>query len=118
MVHIEELAEAALAGDALRLRSLAHDWLRENPRIFDVAPPESSNPTIRVISAALVELLADRSHQPPPGWVHGIGSAESPLYLLKSAVTMPRLRKLCETESPWPLRRRNLFAPPTFLDFA
>jgi hypothetical protein len=118
MVRIEELAEAALAGDALCLRSLAQDWLRENPRIADADPPSSSDPLLRVIAAALVELFAERTRQAPPGWARTIGSAKSPMYLVKSARTMPRLRRLCETESPAPLRRRNLLAPPTFLEFA
>jgi hypothetical protein len=31
---------------------------------------------------------------------------------------MPRLRRLCESEGPEPLRRRGLFAPPEFLTHA
>ena len=39
-------------------------------------------------------------------------------HLLESATTLKRLRILCETESPLPLRRRGLYAPPNFLEFA
>ena len=119
MVRPEHLAEAALSGDALRLRSLVQDWLAENPSAVDAAPPPpSADPTVRAVAAALVELLAQRRRQPPPAWTAAIGAAPRPVHLVKSAATMPRLRKLCETESPPPLRSRNLFAPPAFLDFA
>jgi len=117
MVRTEQLAQAALSGDALSLRSLTQDWLRENPRLTESAPPEASDATIVAIAAALVELLAQRRNEPAPDWTRSIGPVPSPIYLLKSAITMPRLRHLCETESPLPLRRRNLFAPPTFLEF-
>jgi hypothetical protein len=30
---------------------------------------------------------------------------------------MKRLRTLCETQSPEPLRRQNLYTPPDFLKF-
>ena len=55
MVRIDDLAEAALTGDALRLRSLAQDWLGENPSITRSAPPQSSDPTLRAIAAGLAE---------------------------------------------------------------
>jgi hypothetical protein len=40
------------------------------------------------------------------------------MFVVKSAETMPRLRHLCETQSPEPLRRRGFLAPPDFLTFA
>lgn len=117
MVRIDELAEAALAGDALALRSLAQEWLAQNECLADAARPTSSDPIVLVISAGLAELLAERRNEPAPRWTREIGAAARPLYLLKSAQRMPRLRTLCENESPPPLRRRNLLAPPTFLQF-
>ena len=118
MVSIDQLAEAALAGEALRLRQLTQDWLRENPRQTDCPSPVSENPDIRVIAAALVELFAQRSAQAPPPWSASIGAMREPFFLLKSAGTMRRWRELCEAESPLPLRSRNLFAPANFLLFA
>jgi hypothetical protein len=118
MTRIDDLAEAALRGDALLLRSLAQDWLRENPRAQHVAPPRSSDLTVRAIAAGLVELFAQRRGELPPSWTANIGPAPRPVYLLRSAQTMSRLRRLCEMESPPPLRHRNLLAPPTFLESA
>lgn len=111
------ITEAARAGDALQLRSLIQDWLAENPCLAMCPKPELTDSTLLAISAGIVELLAQRRGEPAPAWAKDVGPSDHPVYLLKSAETMPRLRHLCETESPLPLRRRNLFAPPTFLEF-
>jgi hypothetical protein len=118
MVLIDQLAEAALAGDGLRLRTLTHDWHRENPDMELSSPPISTDQRIRTVAAALVELFAQRAGQIPPSWTAEIGAMSTPTYLLKSATTMRRLREQCEEESPPPLRRRKLYAPADFLTFA
>jgi hypothetical protein len=118
MVRTEQLAEAALAGDALLLRSLTLDWLRENPSLAKLSPPQSQDETVNVVAAGLVDLLASRCGQSPPPWTANIGSLPQPFYLVKSAKTMRRLRELCDAQSPPSLRKRNLLAPPTFLTFA
>jgi len=118
MVRLEQMAEAALGGDALVLRALAQEWLRENPLIINSVPPTSNDADILATAAALVELLALRTQQPPPSWTARIGPVRNPTYLVKAARTMPRLRQSCAEESPLPLRRRGLFAPPDFLSFA
>ena len=98
---------------------LAHDtgaWgvkVRPNGLPKEVAPET----TIGNIAAALVELLAERAGQRPPAWTCEIGAVSHPVFLLKAAEYMPRLRALCESESPEPLRRRGLFAPPEYLTF-
>lgn len=118
MVNLDDLAVAARDGDTLRLRSLTQDWLRENTDISRCPPPGTVDDTLRAISAGLVELLAERRREPPPSWTERVTAARRPVYLVKSAATLRRMRQLCETESPLPLRRRNVFAPPTFLEFA
>lgn len=118
MASIEQLAEAALRGDALLLRSLTQDWLSAHPRFADTPALRSNEPTVLAVAAGLIELLAERNNQPPPAWAQQIGAVAEPIFLIRSARTMRRLRELCEAESPQPLRRRNLFAPPTFLEFA
>ena len=118
MINADELAEAALSGEALRLRSLAQDWLRENSQPADSPPPLSTDPTVRAAAAGIVELLCERSGRAAPDWARSIGAAPQPRHLLKAAATMLRLRALCEAESPAPLRRRNLFAPADYLRFA
>ncbi len=115
---VEELARAAMARDALAVRSLAQDLLREQPIVSIWAPPESRDPELLVVAAALTELLAMRAGQEPPEWTAGVGSLSRPFYLLRSAETLRRLRKQCEEESPLPLRRRALYAPANFLEFA
>ena len=118
MGRLEQLAETALNLDALRLRSLVQDWLRENPQIADCASPTSNDSDVIATAAALVELLALRAQQVPPAWTAMVGSVRQPIFLLKAARTMRRLRQECENESPLPLRRRGLYAPADFLSFA
>lgn len=118
MVRTEQLAQAALAGDALGLRALVQDWLLENPRISDAPAPDSSDAAVLVVAAGLVELLAERRQALPPEWTRRVGAAPTPIFLVRAARRMKRLRHLCETEAPQPLRRRNLLAPPDYLQSA
>lgn len=118
MVQIEQIAEAALAGDALKLRSLVQDFLRRRPNLSAIARPQSNDERILAISAALLELFAMRTNQPAPAWTPDVGPVAEPIYLLKATQHMKRLRALCEAESPEPLRKRSFYAPPDFLTFA
>ena len=118
MVTLEALAQTALDRDGLRLRSLAQDFLLENPRLSGYARPATDNQRILAIAASLIELFAQRLNQPAPIWTRDIGPIDEPFYLLESAKTLKRLRALCENESPLPLRRRHFYAPPNFLEFA
>lgn len=118
MVKIEQLAEAALNGEALILRSLTQDLLRENPILSNCPKPPTGDSRVLAAAASLVELLASRLRQPPPEWTSEVGALSEPVYLVKAAQTMKRLRILCETEAPEPLRKRGFYAPPNFLEFA
>jgi len=118
MPGLDELTETALCGDALRLRSLAQDWLRHVGSFAAVAAPMSRDPLRLALAAGLVEMFAERACQPPPAWTQDVLAAPQPLFLLREASAMSRLRKLCEEESPLPLRRRRIYAPPNFLTFA
>ncbi len=118
MVRTEELAKIALSDDALLLRSVTQDWLRENPSVTDCVAPVSDDTTVLAVAAGLVELFALRRTQLPPAWTSSIAGVAEPIFLVKAAKSMRHLRHLCQTESPLPLRRRNLFAPPTFLESA
>ncbi|MBI4672518.1 MAG: hypothetical protein HY741_12745 [Chloroflexi bacterium] len=118
MVRVEQIAQAALAGDSLQTRSLAQDFLREQTRLQDVPRPETSDMHVLALSAGLVEMFASRRNQTAPAWTKSVGAANESVFLVKSALTMKHLRKLCETESPPPLRRRKFFAPPNYLEFA
>ena len=117
MVTLEALAEAALRRDSLQLRSLAQDLLREYPQLATLPRPPIDDQQILGTAAALLELLAQRSGQPAPAWTREVGPVLEPVFLLEAATRMKRLRALCESEAPEPLRKRGLYAPPDFLTF-
>ena len=118
MDPIEQLAEAALERDSLRLRSLVQDMIRSETDWSSLPRPMVKDVRLLAIAASLTELLAMRQNQTPPAWTKDIGALNEPFYLLRSAENMKRLRVLCETQSPEPMRKRHLYAPPNFLDFA
>ena len=118
MEPIEQLAQAALERDHLKLRSLVQDFVRAKVDWSKLPRPSATDARLLVISAALTELLAQRNNQIPPAWTKDIGALKEPFFLLESAATMKRLRTLCETQSPEPMRKRLLYAPPHFLEFA
>ena len=118
VVRIEQLAEAAIKQDALSLRSLTQDFLRERPRLKDFPQPVAVDFKTLAAAAALIELFAERLHQEPPAWTRAIGALPEPIYLVKAAATMKRLKALCELEAPEPLRKRGFYAPPNFLESA
>jgi len=118
MVTLEELAETALRRDSLQLRSLVQDFMRDHPQLTTIPPPLIDNQQILGTAAALLELFAQRTGQVAPPWTQEIGAVPEPIFLLEEAPRMKRLRVLCETESPEPLRKRGLYAPPDYLTFA
>jgi hypothetical protein len=115
---IEQIAEAALQRDSLRLRSLVQDMTRSKTNWSNVPRPTTQDVRLLAIAASLTELLAARQNQTPPAWTKDIGPLKEPFFLLRSAETMQRLRTLCENQAPEPMRRRRLYAPPNFLEFA
>lgn len=118
MVKIEQLATAALQGDSLGLRSLYQDMALEKRPLSECPRPQTDDLYVLAVAASLIELLAERLQQSPPSWAQEVGPLPKPMHLLASASTMKRLRILCETESPEPLRKRGLYAPPNFLESA
>jgi hypothetical protein len=118
MELIEQVGHAALERDNLRLRSLVQDLLRSKIPFSKLPRPASRDPRVLALSASIVELLAARQGQTPPEWTKEIGAINEPFFLVESAARMKRLRELCETQSPEPMRKRHLYAPPNFLQFA
>lgn len=118
MEQIEQLAQAALERDHLKLRSLVQDATRTKVDWSSIARPSTKDARLLIVSAALVELFAMRNSQAAPAWTKEIGALKEPFFLLESATRMKRLRVLCETQSPEPMRKRLLYAPPHFLEFA
>jgi hypothetical protein len=116
MEQIEQIAKAALQGDGLMTRSLAQEFFRGHPRLAEVSKPASEDKRLLAAAASLLELFALRLKQEAPSWTRSIGPLTEPIFLLKSAASMPRLRALCEAESPEPLRKRGFYAPPNYLE--
>ena len=118
MELIEQFAQAALNRDHLLLRSLVQDSIHAKVKWSDLPRPQTSDQRILVMAASLIELLAARQKQTHPAWTKDVGPLKEPFFLLQSVEKMKRLRVLCETQSPEPLRKRNLYAPPHFLEFS
>jgi hypothetical protein len=118
LIRIEQLAEAAIGGNALLLRSLTQDLLRERPRLADLDRPVAVDFRTLAAAASLVELFAERLNQEAPSWTRDVGALAQPIYLLAASATMKHLRVLCEQQSPEPLHKRGFYAPPNFLESA
>lgn len=78
--------------------------------------PTSDDQQIRAVTAAIAELIAARTAQEAPAWANQIGGLPTPLYLVEAAIKSPKMRARIEQESPEPLRKRNVFAPPSYLE--
>lgn len=117
-MDLRELVEALVARDALTARQWAADAVREGLIWTSMPRPVGWGALELAVAAGVVELFASRSRQAPPSWTATVGGAPEPLYLVRAAETMPRLRRSCETEGPEPLRARRIYAPPDFLTAA
>ena len=118
MEIVEQIVQAALNQEALQLRSLIQQFLRNNPHFEELPVFNSEDPVKFALAAAIIELLAEQTKQVPPSWTIEAESLSEPMFLLKSAVKMKRLRQLCIEESPPPLKKRGFYAPPNYLSFA
>lgn len=116
MTTAENIATAILANDALSVRSLVQDWLRSAPVFAIESTPISTDARVRVVAAAVVELLAERAGQPAPTWAAAESHLPVPLFLVEAASRSPKLRARVERESPEALRKHNVFAPAGYLD--
>lgn len=116
MQPLEKIALGILEGDALEVRSLLQQWLAASPRLCAEPEPSSCDPKVRAVAAGVLELLCERLEQRPPSWVAAVEPLRNPVYLVKAALKSDRMRTRVENESPPPLRKRNLFAPPGYLE--
>ena len=117
-MELAELVDALVACDAIRCRS----WLAAATRTgFDwsrVPELRGVDALSLAVAAGVVEMMAEREQRPAPAWTSRVPASPRPMFLIRAADSMPRLRRLCEEEGPWPLRRRGIFAPPEFLTAA
>lgn len=117
-MDLRELVRAILSYDALTARQWVADSLRQGVIWTSMPQPTDLDAMEMGVAAGVVELLASRAGQAPPSWATTVQASPTPVYLVKAARTMPRLRRLCEEEGPEPLRRRGILAPPEFLKVA
>ncbi|MFM9960535.1 MAG: hypothetical protein ACKV2Q_04845 [Planctomycetaceae bacterium] len=118
MSDFNEIVKAAVCRDNLWLRGAVQEFIRLRPCLVDVGKPDTDNEFELVVAAGIMELLAIRISQVAPSWTAEVGGLSEPFFLVTAAERMPYTRHLCEQESPEPLRKRNLLAPPQFLTWA
>src|SRR5437016_4246871 len=117
-MELRDLVDAVLAGDLLTARQWVADARRERVSWESLrCPPEFVGREITV-AAGLVELLADRAGEKPPRWTRSVGAEREALVLDPGLESMPRSFAQAKAFGPEPLRKRNLFALPDFLDVA
>lgn len=117
-MDLVDLVHALVSREALSARQWIADAERSGFDWTRVAEPPGLDPLPRAVAAAVVEMMAERRGRPAPSWTAAVPAAPQPLFLVRAAESLPRLRRLCEEEGPEPLRRRGLLAPPDFLTAA
>lgn len=116
MTPLEQIAAQILAKNPLEVRSLVQDYLRRASPLWLERAPTSDDQQIQAVTAAIAELIAARTSQEAPAWASQIGRLPAPVYLVEAATRSPRMRARIEQESPEPLRKRNVFAPASYLE--
>jgi hypothetical protein len=115
-MELPDLVRAILSGDLLAARQWVADARRARIRWDRFARPSGLDDRELTVAAAMVELLAARAGAPPPAWAITVGGQDKPLFLDPGIEQMPRTLARARTDAPEPLRKRNLFASPDFLD--
>ena len=117
-MDISVLAKALLSGDLLAARQIVADFQRVRTSFENIERPEGVSERELAVAAAVIEMLAERRHLKPPIWTAGIGALPDLVVLDPGLEQMPRSFERAKSGGPEPLRRRNLVAPPDFLDVA
>ena len=109
-----DLVLAALGGEDLRVRQWVKSAARLKLDFSQLSAPADLAPDEFAVAAGMVELLAQRSGQRAPQWAREAGGSSRPVYLVPSAAKVRRWAEL----TPAPLKSRNVFATPDYLDFS
>lgn len=115
-MELTDLVRALLSGDLLTARQWVADAHRVGLRWDKCAFPVGLSGRDLVVAAALAELLASRDGATPPAWTETVAGSAEPVFLDPGLEEMPRTLAHAKAEAPEPLRKRNIFAPPGFLD--
>jgi hypothetical protein len=116
-MELSDLVHDILSGNLLAARQWVADARRAGLRWDQCDRPRDHDSREIVVAAGLAELLAIRAGTAAPSWTASVGMNDVPLFLDPGLEQMPRTRELSKNAGPEPLRKRNLFAPPDFLDF-
>jgi hypothetical protein len=112
------IAEAILSRNDFDARALTMEWLRYDEPLVEAPRPDTDDPRVLAVAAAVVEMLAQRAGEEPPAWTSEVAGLAEPFFVIERAERPGFTRTLCLTEAPEPLKRRNIFAPPNYLTFA
>ena len=113
LVRIEDVAEAALQGDALSTRALWAEFVDSVVNVADVEQPSTDDHRVVALAASLLELLAERRQELAPSWVATVAGCATPQYLMTVRTEHKRIQ--LRKTSPKPLASRNFFASPNYL---
>ena len=117
-MELRDLVEAILAGDLLAARQWVDDARRAHVNWETLQCPHEFTGRQMTVAAGLVELFAHRAGEKPPTWTATVGAERDPVVLDPGLEDMPRSFAQAKALAPEPLRKRNLFALPDFLDVA
>jgi len=108
-----ELVNAVLTDD-VAARQLVKDAKRAAYSWSSAPAPDFPEPSKRAVYAGVVELLAERAGEQPPGWTKRVGAAPEPVYLMGANSKVWRREYL--VTAPDALKKHNVYASPEYLD--
>jgi hypothetical protein len=73
MTPLEKIATQILANNPLEVRSLVQDYLRGDAPLRSERAPDSDDPKLRAVTAAIAELIATRTGQQARGCIRLAG---------------------------------------------
>ena len=117
-MDLRDLVLAVLRIDMLTARQWIADARRAGFRWAESCRPVDLDARELAVAAALVGLMAEREKVSTPEWVASVPPAIKDVWLVPSALKMPRLRRDIEANCPAPLRRKHVYATENFLTIA
>jgi hypothetical protein len=117
-MELRTLIDSILAGDLLAARQWVADAKREQLNWGTLPYPIGLAGRQITVAAGIVELFARRAGEVPPAWTEAVGPERELIVLDPGLEQMPRSFARAKASGPEPLRKRNLLAPPDFLDVA
>jgi hypothetical protein len=116
-MELSDIVRVVLAGDLLAARQWVTDAKRSGLN-WERLPEPAADGVELAVAAGLVELFAERDGTKPPDWTANVGAQAELMVIDPGLENMPRSFAHAKAHGPAPLRRRNLVAPPDFLDVA